>query len=110
MRGLARLGRKDSAAAVASCLGDADPVVAHTAVLALVDLNASEACFSVVDRTDAPEAARVGALRALERMHETKVVDGLISRLSAEKEPGSAAGAGIGPGEAGASGGDVEGG
>ncbi|HEU5118861.1 MAG TPA: HEAT repeat domain-containing protein, partial [Isosphaeraceae bacterium] len=87
VRGLARLGRKDSAEAVTLCLGDADPVVAHTAVLALVDLDAYEACFSLVDQSDAPEAALVGALRALERMHEAKVVDGLISRLRSEKNP-----------------------
>ena len=69
-------------------LGDADPVIAHTAFRCLAQLKAHDACFTIVDKTDAPWPQRTGALLALMRIHEPAVVDGLISRL--EKETDSA--------------------
>jgi putative membrane-bound dehydrogenase-like protein len=74
---------------IATQLGDADPVLAHTAFRGLAMLGAAEACFAVVDRTDAPSAQRTGALRALMRMHQPAVVDGLLARLD---QPAQAAG------------------
>lgn len=67
---------------VASLLGDADPVIAHTAFRGLAMMNADAACFAVVDNYDAPPAQRLGALRALMRMHSPKVVQGILERLA----------------------------
>lgn len=72
---------------ISTQLGDADPVVAHTAFRALAMLEASHACFAVVDDSDAPPARRTGALRALMRMHEEDVVQGLIDRLPKASSP-----------------------
>ena len=63
-------------------LGDADPVIAHTAFRALAMMNASDACFAIVDNYDAPAAQRRGAFLALMRMHTPEVVKGLIERLA----------------------------
>lgn len=67
---------------IAASLGDADPVVAHTAFRGLAMMNADAACFAVVDNYDAPAAQRTGALRALMRMHTTPVVQGILDRLA----------------------------
>jgi putative heme-binding domain-containing protein len=79
--GATRQHMKPLASSLAAQLGDADPVLAHTAFRSLATLVASEACFAIVDRTEAPSAQRLGALRALMRMHQPAVVDGLLSRL-----------------------------
>jgi putative heme-binding domain-containing protein len=83
---LARLGDVNGAKPLTALLGDADPIVAHTAVKALIALKAADACFAVVDASDASKAARTGALRVLQGIHETSVAEGLISRLNAEKD------------------------
>jgi putative membrane-bound dehydrogenase-like protein len=83
---IARLGKVEHAAAILPLLADADPVIAHTAAESLARLRASDACFTVVDRTDAPAAMRVGALRAIARMHQPAAVDGLIARLEKETD------------------------
>jgi putative membrane-bound dehydrogenase-like protein len=83
---VARLGKSENAAAVAPLLADADPVVAHTAVQALVRLDAANACFAVVDNPSAPAAQRTGALHALQLLHKPPVVDGLIARLGKERD------------------------
>ncbi len=62
---------------IAALLDDADPVVRHTAFSGLAMLGAADACFAVLD----DPAKRTGALRALMRMHQPEVVDGLIARL-----------------------------
>ena len=77
-----RQNLKGFAPQIAALLGDADPVVAHTAFRALAMLNASEACFAIVDNYDAPAAQRRGAFLALMRMHTPEVVKGLIERLA----------------------------
>ena len=82
---MARLGRLDHAAALTPLLADGEPVIAHTAVQALARLRAADACFASVDRSDAP-AERVGALGALQLMHEPGVVDGLLARLAKETD------------------------
>ena len=79
--GATRQNLKSLAPAIATQLGDADPVVAHTAFRSLGMLGAAEACFAVVDRPEASSAQRTGALRALMRIHTPEVVDGLIARL-----------------------------
>ncbi|WP_226895592.1 DUF7133 domain-containing protein [Luteolibacter marinus] len=86
--GATRQHMKSLAPEIATQLGDADQVVAHTAFRSLAMLGAAQACFDVVDSTDAASARRTGALRALMRMHTTGVVDGLIARLD---RPSSAA-------------------
>ena len=83
---LARLGQVRHAAALLPLLADSEPVVAHTAVQALVRLDAVDACLAAVDRSDAP-AERAGALQALQLMHETAVVNGLIVRVEKELIP-----------------------
>lgn len=80
---------KSLAPDIATQLGDADPVVAHTAFRSLAMLGGADACFAIVDRTDSPSSQRTGALRALMRMHTPEVVSGLISRLD---QPAQAAG------------------
>ena len=79
--GATRQGMKSLAPGIAGQLGDPDPIISHTAFRALAKLGAADACFAVVDHTEAPSAQRIGALRALMRMHTPEVVAGLISRL-----------------------------
>ena len=80
---LARLG--NATPALVELLVDTDAVVAHTAMRALISLRAAEPCLIVVDRTDSP-ALRDAALRVLRLLHESKVVDGLLSRLAKETD------------------------
>jgi putative heme-binding domain-containing protein len=84
---VARLGRAEHAAALGPLLGDADPVVAHTVVRALVLLKDSAVSLRVVDDPAAPEARRMAALRVLQAQHEESVVDVLIARLGRENDP-----------------------
>ena len=74
--GLAR-----TAAAIAPLLGDADPIVAHTAMQVLRQLSASDACFAIIDQPAAATPLRAGALMVLRGIHDAKTVDGLIARL-----------------------------
>ncbi len=82
--GATRQGMTDLAPQIAALLGDSDLVVAHTAFRCLGLLRAHEACFAVVDNAAAPSAQRTGALRALQLMHTTEAVDGLLARLAKE--------------------------
>ncbi|MEO6810039.1 MAG: HEAT repeat domain-containing protein, partial [Isosphaeraceae bacterium] len=84
---LARLGKTVHAPSLTLLLADPDPIVAHTTVKALIMLNAVDACLAVIDKADAPEAARVGALRVLQGLHEPKVVEALSQRLERETNP-----------------------
>jgi putative membrane-bound dehydrogenase-like protein len=81
--GLARLGQTSAASAIAPLLADADLLVAHLAVRALVDLSASSACFAALDSGNA--ALVPGCVRVLSSLHEPTVVDGLIERLARAK-------------------------
>lgn len=83
---LARLGRTQHAAALAPLLGDADPVIAHTVVKALVRLKDSAAALAIVDHTTATETQRTNALRVLQAQHDEKIVDALIPRLARETD------------------------
>ena len=85
--GATRQNMKKQATGIAGLLGDADPVVAHTAFQGLALLKTPEACFAVVDDAGSTRAQRTGALRALMRMHQAAVVDGILERLA--KTPAS---------------------
>ncbi len=90
--GATRQNLRKLAPQIAASLGDADPVVAHTAFRALATLKADAACFSLVDDAAAPPARRTGALRALMRMHTPEVVSGLVGRLGTTTDPAARAG------------------
>jgi hypothetical protein len=47
-------------------------------------MKAVDDCFRVVDSATATPVARTGALRVLQALHETNVVDGLVARLGKE--------------------------
>jgi putative membrane-bound dehydrogenase-like protein len=76
---LGRIGKIEAGDALVAASADSDPLVSHAAVHAVVKLRASEACLAALDRGSV-DVAR-GAVRALQAMHEPKVVDGLIARL-----------------------------
>lgn len=92
---IARLGRLSDAAALVPLMADSDPVVAHTAVQALIRLKATEAALQVIDRESGPSvgqtreaALRAGAIRVLQSVHEPTVVDALVARLEREGDLG----------------------
>ncbi len=77
--GLGRLGKVEAAAGLVARTADDDPLVAHVAIKALVALNATPACLAALGPTT-PKLAP-GAARALEAMHSSQAVDGLIAKL-----------------------------
>ncbi|HEX8916568.1 MAG TPA: discoidin domain-containing protein [Humisphaera sp.] len=79
--GLARLGRPEGIGAVLPLVGDADPLVQHVAVNTLVTLGAAEPALAAINPSE--PALTTGALRALARMHDPKVVDGLAAKAAA---------------------------
>ncbi len=81
---LARLGDLGQASSLTSLLADSDPQISHTAVQCLSLLKASDACFAVLDKPDAQDMMRSGAIRVLQSIHEPEVVSGLLNRLSRE--------------------------
>jgi len=83
---IARLGQAKLAASITPLLDDSDEVVAHTAFRALAKLGASDFCLAVLDDSSASPAKRTGAIRALQSLHETAVVDGLIARIAKESD------------------------
>jgi len=83
----ARQGWTGAASALAESLGDADPVIAHTAFQAMAKLGAADACFAVLDAPETADSRRRGAALALMRMHRKDVVDGLLSRVESEVRP-----------------------
>ncbi|MDB6173684.1 MAG: putative heme-binding protein [Chthoniobacteraceae bacterium] len=83
--GIGRLKKLDEAGALLPLTADKDPVVSHIAIRSLSALKAVDACLGALDSAD--EKAKPGALRALFAIYDTKVVDGLISRLATVKEP-----------------------
>jgi putative membrane-bound dehydrogenase-like protein len=84
---LARLGRTEHTAPLSALLDDSDSIVRHTAIEALIVLRAAEASFRVVDSTSASAAARSGALRVLQALHDPAVVSELIARGRKETDP-----------------------
>jgi putative membrane-bound dehydrogenase-like protein len=61
---------------------DQDPVTQHVAVQALAKLKAYEACFALFDSADSSPQVKLNATRALQKMHEPAVVDGIIKRIN----------------------------
>lgn len=78
---LGRLGKTETASAMLPLVADSDPVVAHVAFQMLARLDAADVLLSVFD---SPGSANLlpGVGRALQLMHEPRVVEGLISRLN----------------------------
>ncbi len=72
--GLGRLGKIAAAPTALGLTADADPLVAHAAVKALVELKAVDACLQGLTN---PSVAR-GAAMALQEMHDPRAVAGLI--------------------------------
>lgn len=92
---IARLGRQADAAALVPLMADSDPLVAHTAVQALIRLKATGAALQVIDKETGPSVGesrdavlRAGAIRVLQSVHEPAVVEALISRLDKEGDMG----------------------
>jgi putative membrane-bound dehydrogenase-like protein len=84
---IARLQLIDLAGEVAKKLDDPDAVVAHTVVRSLVELGGSEACFAIIDEAGLTGPKRDAALRVLQSLHKSDVVDGLLLRLRHETDP-----------------------
>jgi len=82
--GLGRLGRREAADDLLPKVGDDDPLVAHTAVHALVALRAVDASLKALD----PATPRLipGAVRVLQALHEPETVDGLIRILESTSD------------------------
>ncbi|WP_113958822.1 DUF7133 domain-containing protein [Roseimicrobium gellanilyticum] len=62
--------------------GDGDAVTQHVSVQALAKLKAYEVCFALFDSADSTAQVKLNATRALQKMHEPAVVDGLIKRIN----------------------------
>ncbi len=78
--GLSRIGKSDTEASLVPLSADADPLVAHAAVKALVTLRAIDACFAGLD-SGKPRVV-MGCALALQSIHDPRVVSGLIARLN----------------------------
>ena len=78
---LARADSKASAPLVVPLMGDADPIVAHTAIQVLRSFRAIDQALAAVDNATSPAAVRKGALEVLHSIHDPKVTDALIQRL-----------------------------
>jgi putative membrane-bound dehydrogenase-like protein len=79
---LGRFGQADRASALLPLTADADPLVAHVAVKALVALNAGEVCLKGLAD---PRLAN-GASLALREMHTPEVVKGLFKAVDRPKD------------------------
>lgn len=84
---IGRLGKPELASAVAPFLGDADPILAHTAYQVMARLKAAAPCLAILDSGNSPEPQVKGAAFALMRMHEPAVVQELTTRLKKETQP-----------------------
>ena len=82
---LGRLGNAKFAAPLLPLAIEEDEIVAHSAVKALVALQADRACLTAVGPEDTPIAR--AALRTLRELHTTAAVDGLQEKLKTVKSP-----------------------
>lgn len=73
-------------------LADTDPIVAHTAMQALIQLKAADATLAILDDAKSSPVLRSGAVRVLQSIHEPRVVDALIARLGQETSETNRAG------------------
>ena len=83
----ARVGNQSLGSSLAASLNHADPVIAHTAVQAMVELKAADPCWEIVDNARASQRHRRATLRVIQSLHDRKIVDGLIDRLTKERNP-----------------------
>lgn len=72
--------------AIAPLVGDADPIVAHTAMQVLRQLSATDAMLAIIDNAQASTPLRNGAFSVLRGIHDAKTVDALIARLGSTKD------------------------
>ncbi|UUO06989.1 discoidin domain-containing protein [Blastopirellula sp. J2-11] len=84
--GLTRLGDVKNGAAITAYLDHQDPIIAHTAVQALIKLQAAGAALAVIDNPQASSAQRTGAIRVVQSLHDADVVTALIERLAKEQD------------------------
>jgi len=77
--GLGRLNKPENGDAVVPLVADTDPIVAHLAVHALVEMKAIDAGLKALDKGS--EIVQPGVARALQYMHDPKVVDGVIAQF-----------------------------
>ncbi len=82
---LARLGKPEASDSLVPLTADADPIVSHVAINTLVLLNGVDACLKGIDSSS--PTLLPGSLRALQAMHDSKAVDGLITRLDKAQDP-----------------------
>lgn len=85
---VSRLRNPELAAKVAPLLCDADAVVAHTAVEALIRLKASPEALALWDAAGSSAEVRDAAVRVLQAIHEPEVVDALVARLERASDAG----------------------
>ncbi len=78
---LGRLARTEAAAEMLPLTDDPDPAIAHIAVESLILLKPIDVCLRALNE----EKHAAGALRVLQAIHESKVVDALIARAEKSK-------------------------
>ncbi len=81
--GLIRKGDAEAGPALLKATTDTDAMVAHLAIQALVQLRAADACLATLENGD--ESLHAGSLRALQMLHDPKVVAGLGARFDTTK-------------------------
>ncbi len=57
-------------------VADADPLISHIAIQALISFEAADVCLAALDKENTKVLG--GALRVLQSLHDKKVVDGLF--------------------------------
>ena len=82
MIAVVRTGTQDTSIllSVLAKVASADPVVAHTAVRAITELDASHICFVALD-DKRKEKLWKGAMKALSGMHREEVIHGILNRM-----------------------------
>jgi putative heme-binding domain-containing protein len=83
--GLGRLGQPAAASQLMPLAADPDPLVAHVAIHALVTLRASSAALKAIDPSNPKLTA--GALRVLQSLHDTQVVEALADKINTVTDP-----------------------
>ena len=82
--GLGRIGTVEIAEPLVPLVADADLIVSHVAINALVELRAVDACLRGADR--GPSNVTAGCFRVLQQIHEPAVVQGLVQRLAKTRD------------------------
>ncbi len=81
VRVLGRLGKAESTMAMLPTAEDADPIVAHVAIDTLVKFKSIDDYFRTLDDLRTSPRLFAAVCRALQALHEPRVVDGLLQRL-----------------------------